>query len=68
MLTVDFDRLGLRPGDRVRQPFNTNALGQVAALESLRHPEELHRRVLASPWLDVTLRPGRGGLRRPARR
>lgn len=24
--------------------------------------EELHQRVLASPWLDVTLRPGQGGL------
>ena len=33
--------------DRVRQPFNTNTLGQAAALESLRHPEELHRRVRA---------------------
>jgi histidinol-phosphate aminotransferase len=31
--------------DRVRQPFNTNALGQAAALESLRHPAPLDRRV-----------------------
>ncbi len=31
--------------DKVRQPFNTNALGQVAALESLRHPFPLERRV-----------------------
>ncbi len=31
--------------DRVRQPFNTNALGQAAALESLRHPAALDRRV-----------------------
>lgn len=31
--------------DRVRQPFNTSALAQAAALESLRHPEELVRRV-----------------------
>ena len=31
--------------DRVRQPFNTNSLAQAAALESLRHPEELDRRV-----------------------
>jgi histidinol-phosphate aminotransferase len=30
--------------DAVRQPFNTNALGQAAALESLRHPGELARR------------------------
>ena len=30
--------------DQVRQPFNTNALGQAAALESLRHPGELARR------------------------
>jgi histidinol-phosphate aminotransferase len=33
--------------DRVRQPFNTNALAQAAALESLRHPHELERRVRA---------------------
>jgi histidinol-phosphate aminotransferase len=31
--------------DRVRQPFNTNALAQAAALESLRHPAALDRRV-----------------------
>lgn len=31
--------------DRVRPPFNTNALGQLAALESLRHPAALDRRV-----------------------
>lgn len=31
--------------DKVRQPFNTNALGQAAALESLRHPAALDRRV-----------------------
>ena len=31
--------------DKVRQPFNTNALAQAAALESLRHPAELDRRV-----------------------
>ncbi len=31
--------------DSVRQPFNTNALAQAAALESLRHPHELERRV-----------------------
>ena len=31
--------------DRVRQPFNTNALAQSAALESLRHPAALDRRV-----------------------
>jgi histidinol-phosphate aminotransferase len=31
--------------DAVRQPFNTNALGQAAALESLRHPGELARRI-----------------------
>jgi histidinol-phosphate aminotransferase len=31
--------------DKVRQPFNTNALAQAAALESLRHPAELSRRV-----------------------
>jgi histidinol-phosphate aminotransferase len=31
--------------DRVRQPFNTNALAQAAALESLRHPADLERRV-----------------------
>ncbi len=30
--------------DAVRQPFNTNALAQAAALESLRHPGELARR------------------------
>ena len=33
--------------DRVRQPFNTSALAQAAALESLRHPAELERRVRA---------------------
>ncbi len=33
--------------DRVRQPFNSNALAQAAALESLRHPHELERRVRA---------------------
>jgi histidinol-phosphate aminotransferase len=33
--------------DRVRQPFNTGSLAQAAALESLRHPEELTRRVSA---------------------
>jgi histidinol-phosphate aminotransferase len=31
--------------DRVRQPFNTSSLGQVAALESLRHLAALERRV-----------------------
>ena len=31
--------------DKVRQPFNTNALAQAAALESLRHPAAVHRRV-----------------------
>jgi histidinol-phosphate aminotransferase len=31
--------------DRVRQPFNTSALAQAAALESLRHPAALERRV-----------------------
>lgn len=31
--------------DRVRPPFNTSALGQAAALESLRHPAALDRRV-----------------------
>jgi histidinol-phosphate aminotransferase len=31
--------------DKVRQPFNTNSLAQAAALESLRHTEELARRV-----------------------
>jgi histidinol-phosphate aminotransferase len=31
--------------DAVRQPFNTNALGQAASLESLRHSAELARRV-----------------------
>jgi histidinol-phosphate aminotransferase len=31
--------------DSVRQPFNTNALAQAAALESLRHPRALARRV-----------------------
>ena len=31
--------------DKVRQPFNTNALAQAAALESLRHPFPLERRV-----------------------
>jgi histidinol-phosphate aminotransferase len=34
--------------DKVRQPFNTNALAQAAALESLRHPAELSRRVAES--------------------
>ncbi|MGD9696885.1 MAG: histidinol-phosphate transaminase [Thermoleophilia bacterium] len=34
--------------DRVRQPFNTNALAQAAALESLRHPHELERRIRAT--------------------
>lgn len=34
--------------DKVRQPFNTNALAQAAALESLRHPAELARRVAES--------------------
>lgn len=33
--------------DKVRQPFNTNALGQAAAIESLRHPFPLERRVRA---------------------
>ncbi len=33
--------------DQVRQPFNTNALAQAAALESLKHPHELERRVRA---------------------
>lgn len=31
--------------DRVRQPFNTNSLGQVAALEGLKRRKELERRV-----------------------
>lgn len=31
--------------DKVRQPFNTNALAQAAALESLRHPPAIARRV-----------------------
>jgi histidinol-phosphate aminotransferase len=31
--------------DKVRQPFNTSTLAQAAALESLRHPAELSRRV-----------------------
>jgi histidinol-phosphate aminotransferase len=31
--------------DRVRQPFNTGALAQAAALESLRHGAEVDRRV-----------------------
>jgi histidinol-phosphate aminotransferase len=31
--------------DRVRQPFNTNALAQAGALESLRHPDALAERV-----------------------
>ena len=31
--------------EKVRQPFNTNALAQVAALESLRHPAAIARRV-----------------------
>lgn len=30
--------------DKVRQPFNVNLLGQVAAAEALRHPEEVVRR------------------------
>jgi histidinol-phosphate aminotransferase len=34
--------------DKVRQPFNTNTLAQAAALESLRHPAELARRVAES--------------------
>ena len=32
--------------DRVRQPFNTGTLAQAAAVEALRHPAELQRRVL----------------------
>jgi histidinol-phosphate aminotransferase len=35
----------VRAIDAMRQPFNTNALAQAAALESLRHPEALERRV-----------------------
>ena len=31
--------------DRVRQPFNTSTLAQAAALESLRHPAALDRRI-----------------------
>ena len=31
--------------DQVRQPFNTNALAQAAALESMRHPAALAERV-----------------------
>ncbi len=31
--------------EKVRQPFNTNALAQAAALESLRHPSQIARRV-----------------------
>ena len=31
--------------EKVRQPFNTNALAQAAALESLRHPAAIARRV-----------------------
>jgi len=31
--------------DRVRQPFNVSTLGQAAAIESLRHPAALERRV-----------------------
>ena len=31
--------------DKVRQPFNTSTLAQAAALESLRHPAELSRRI-----------------------
>jgi len=31
--------------DRVRQPFNSNALAQIAALESLRHPARIAERV-----------------------
>lgn len=38
----------IRALDTVRQPFNTNALAQVAALESLRRPAELDRRVRAT--------------------
>jgi histidinol-phosphate aminotransferase len=34
--------------DRVRQPFNTNALAQIAARESLRHPAALAGRVAAT--------------------
>ena len=33
--------------DRVRQPFNTNALAQAAALESLRHPARFAERTAA---------------------
>lgn len=35
----------VRALDAVRQPFNTNSLGQAAALESMRHRHELERRV-----------------------
>ncbi len=33
--------------DKVRQPFNVDSLAQVAALESLKHPERLAQRRLA---------------------
>ena len=35
----------VRALDAVRQPFNTNELAQVAALESLRHPAAIQERV-----------------------
>jgi len=35
----------VRALDAVRQPFNTNQLAQVAALESLRHPHVIQARV-----------------------
>jgi len=35
----------VRALDAVRQPFNTNQLAQVAALESLRHPHAIQARV-----------------------
>ncbi len=35
----------IRALDAVRQPFNTNQLAQVAALESLRHPAAIQARV-----------------------
>lgn len=35
----------VRALDAVRQPFNTNQLAQVAALESLRHPDAIQARV-----------------------
>lgn len=38
-------RSWVRALDAVRQPFNTNDLGQAAALESLRHPAAIQRRV-----------------------